>query len=201
MLRSRLTQTLYHETPIPERKTRSSLEEAWKKQGHPHPHRDELVGSRLTNDKGFAVSKFRQHSLSLSVAHEKAGNALKRLGKSNLRTSKAVVAALLRSGTPERCADGVAVTEGPGFRGLASTSCIDRVYLTTLKRLLLDPKKDRFQIHKLYFELSRSQFPTKSYTESTWPSNPSFSNPTERRAGIFTKCPSRTIHVHSLDTG
>lgn len=180
------------------------MEEAWKKQGHPHPHRNVLVGSKLTNDKGFAVSKFRQHSLSPSVAHEKAGNALKPLGKSICFESMDLEGGHGRTSalwTPERYADGVAVNDRPGFRGLASTSCIDRVYLTTLQQLLLNPKKNIFQIHRLYFELSRSRFSTKSYTESTWPSNPSFSNPTERRAGIFTKCPSRTIHVHSLDTG
>ena len=108
--------------------------------------------------------EFRHHRLLPSTVHERAGNALKQLGKSVTfriadRASFPKVVDLDGDhggicpwffGHPE----GIAITHDPQKKGLASTTYIHKKYLKTLRRLLDHPSIKKLQILKLYFEFA-----------------------------------------------
>ena len=118
---------------------------------------DRNIPSDRPMHKGLVVSEFHQHTLPASAVLATARNALERLAKSisfdfvdNLDDHGRTGAVCLEN----HFGDGVEITDRPGFRGLASITRINRVYLTTLRLLLRDRGNNKFQILKLYFELA-----------------------------------------------
>lgn len=110
--------------------------------------------------QGIAISKFRHHGLPPSVVHERAGNALKRLGNSIsfLITERDTVYGLdgihgCTSPLSTEYPEGIAITHHPEVKGLASKIRIHKIYIVTLRRLLL-LENNKFQILKLYFEFA-----------------------------------------------
>ncbi|CAF9941529.1 MAG: hypothetical protein ALECFALPRED_009172 [Alectoria fallacina] len=112
--------------------------------------------------KGLAVFEFSQHSLSPPVMQERAGNVLKELGKSiSFRVTDRDANMSLAGGDRGRTSpilppypDGVAITDRPELKGLASITLIQHEYLTTLEKLLPDSKGNHSKIRKLYFEFA-----------------------------------------------
>lgn len=112
--------------------------------------------------QGIPVYEFRRHSLSPSVAHERAGSALKQLGKyiSFRTTDRDLVIGLTHEANGRtspmifQYPEGIAITPGPELRGLASITCINHSYLRTLRQLLLEPENNKFKIRKLYFQFA-----------------------------------------------
>ena len=123
---------------------------------------DRYTPSDSPTFKGRLVSEFSKHSLPGAVVREKAANVLKRLGNSVMfQLTDRDAYTKLEEGTHGRTSaltvyhpEGIAVTDSPEKKGLASMVCIIPTYLTLLKELLNDPQNKRFQILKLYFELA-----------------------------------------------
>ena len=123
--------------------------------GHRNPSPENIVHS------GVPVFEFHKHNLPPFYVREAAGKVLKRLGKS----IRFHLIELEHSddganghtfGVTRGFPQGIAVTDRPQDRGVASMVLLDLKFLTMLKELLVETLGKQFQILKLYFEMANT---------------------------------------------
>lgn len=112
-----------------------------------------------------ALEEFRKHTLEPSTVRGKAGDVLKKLGKSirflladrDLSDNTKKIFKKSHARTTPTSVDfpqGIAITDRPERRGLASVVLINPKYLETLDELLRDTLDKRYQVRKLNLEMA-----------------------------------------------
>lgn len=116
--------------------------------------------------KEIPVFEFQRHIMEPSTVRERAGDVLKKLGKSIRffpadRDLSDSTKNIFKEGTHARAAattvnfpQGVAIADRPERRGLATVIFISPHYLQRLDELLRDVLDKRYQIRKLNFEMA-----------------------------------------------
>ena len=113
--------------------------------------------------RGIPVFEFRKHNLPLAVVRDRAGNVLKRLGRSIMfqATDRDPLMDIpagnhgITSPVLPYHPSGIAITDRPERRGLASIVRIHPQYLATLDKVLnIGTVNTRFQVNKLHFEIA-----------------------------------------------